>query len=73
MTTIPLCVSTHHTSLQTALILRGLMRPDDAAEQARFSRLAAEGRHSEAKATIDAAFAKHTAHVGLLRIARGER
>lgn len=52
MTTIPLCVSTQHTALQTALILRGMMRPEDAAEQARFSRLAAEGRDNEARAEL---------------------
>jgi hypothetical protein len=52
MNAIPLCVSPHHTALQTALILRGMMRPEDAAEQARFSRLAATGRDAEARAIL---------------------
>lgn len=63
MTTIPLCVSTRHTALQTALILRGLMRPEDAAEQACFSRLAAEGRDDEVLSRLHGAAMRQRLHM----------
>lgn len=63
MTAIPLRVSTVHTSLQTALILRGLMRPEDAAEQACFSRLAAEGRDSEVISRLYGAAMRQRLHM----------
>ncbi len=63
MTTIPLRVSPCHTTLQTALILRGLMRPEDAAEQARFSRLAAEGRDDEMRSILLGAESRQRLHM----------
>ena len=52
MTAIPLCVAPEHTILQAGMIARGRMRPEDAVEQARFSRLAAAGRDAEMRAVL---------------------